>query len=83
MASIRQQIKTLHEKGMIIDDESVVRKILLDENYYNVINAYKDLFLDGTYHQQNINDPDEKYLNNVNFNELFSMFKFDRSLREF
>ena len=41
------------------------------------------LFLDGTYHQQNINDPDEKYLNNVNFNELISMFKFDRSLREF
>ena len=82
MASIRQQIKTLHEKGMIMGDESVVRKILLDENYYNVINAYKDLFLDGTYYQQNINDPDEKYLNNVNFNELFSMFKFDRSLRE-
>ena len=55
MVSIRQQIKTFHEKGFI--------------SWWYLPS-------------ENINEPDAKYLNNVNFNELFSMFKFDKSLRE-
>ena len=82
MASIREQIRILRNKGMIISSPKEVRKVLLNENYYNVINAYKDLFLDASYVKINPTDPDESFLPNVNFNELYSMFLFDKELRE-
>jgi abortive infection bacteriophage resistance protein len=46
------------------------------ENYYNLINGYKDLFIDKTYA-----GPDEKYKSGANFNEIYSLYLFDRELR--
>ena len=42
----------------------------------------KDLFLDSSYVPTNPNDPEEKYKVGTNFSELYSMFLFDRKLRE-
>ena len=49
------------------------------ENYYNVINGYKDLFLLKDTHGKSV-EP-ETYLSNAHFNELKTLFLFDRELR--
>lgn len=49
------------------------------ENYYNVINGYKDLFLLKDTHGKPV-EP-ETYLSNAHFNELKTLFLFDRELR--
>lgn len=52
---------------------------LEQENYYNVINGYKDLFL-----EKGADDTPlipERYLPNTHSNELQSLFLFDRDLR--
>jgi abortive infection bacteriophage resistance protein len=52
---------------------------LEQENYYNVINGYKDLFLLKDTHGKPV-EP-ETYLSNAHFNELKTLFLFDRELR--
>jgi abortive infection bacteriophage resistance protein len=47
----RQQIKILRDRGLIVNSPKALR-ILERENYYNVINGYKDPFLE---HDQNGN----------------------------
>lgn len=47
--SYRQQLNILRSRGMVIgkgSQGSRVMRILERENYYNVINGYKELFLD-------------------------------------
>ena len=43
----RQQMIKLRKRGIQI--KSRHKKILEKENYYNIINGYKDLFIDDTY----------------------------------
>ncbi len=70
-----QQIDILiNERGITITDKENVKKILKQENYYSVINGYKDLFLDMTL-------TNEKFLLGTNFNEIYALYKFDRELR--
>lgn len=52
---------------------------LEQENYYNVINGYKDLFLEKG--ADDLPLIPERYLPNTHFNELQSLFLFDRDLR--
>ena len=82
LASIRDQIKTLIDKNLIISSKANARKILINDNYYNVINGYKDNFIDKSYTPTSINDPDEKYITGATFDELYSMYIFDKELRE-
>ena len=47
--SYRQQLNILRSRGMVIgkgSQGSRVMRILERKNYYNVINGYKELFLD-------------------------------------
>lgn len=39
-------IRSLRKRNMIIKNGSEAKRILERENYYSVINGYKDLFLD-------------------------------------
>ena len=55
------------------------KRFLEQENYYNVINGYKDLFLLKDTHGKPV-EP-ETYLSNAHFNELKTLFLFDRELR--
>uniref|UniRef100_UPI00261A9C8E Abi family protein n=1 Tax=Anaeromusa sp. TaxID=1872520 RepID=UPI00261A9C8E len=50
------------------------KEILFKENYFNIINGYKQLFLKP-------ND-DEKYLDGCTFDEIYALYKFDRALRK-
>ena len=55
------------------------KRFLEQENYYNVINGYKDLFL--VKDSNNLPVEPELYQEDTHFNELKALFLFDRELR--
>ena len=67
------QINILQERGLIINDIDQAKEILEIHNYYNVINGYKDLFTDE--------NKNEKFIKGTTFNEIYSLYEFDRELR--
>ena len=77
--TIEQQLEILRSRKLVISDEKNAKEFLERENYYNVVNGYKDLFLRRG-HSGNIIKPEE-YIPETNFNELKSLFLFDRDLR--
>lgn len=74
-STIEEQIKKLDSRGLNVSDPGV-KDILEMENYYNVINGYKELFIDKTY-----TGPDEKYKEGADFYELYNLYLFDRELK--
>lgn len=77
--TFNQQLTILRNRGMIVPTDGRAKRFLEQENYYNVINGYKDLFLCKD-SQGNVIFP-ETYLPNTHFNELKALFLFDRELR--
>lgn len=77
--TFNQQLTILRNRGMIVPTDGRPKRFLEQENYYNVINGYKDLFLCKDA-QGNAITP-ETYLPNTHFNELKALFLFDRELR--
>lgn len=76
----RQLLTILRSRGMVIEKGSQgsrVMRILEKENYYNVINGYKDLFLD---HPASATS-DEAYKAGTTFDEVYALYSFDRELR--
>ncbi|MHB1484248.1 MAG: Abi family protein [Saccharofermentanales bacterium] len=66
------QLKILRKRGLIVKINA--KKVLEFENYYNVINGYKDLFLDNA-------NSIETYKAGAEFNEINALYEFDRELR--
>lgn len=76
----RQQLSILRSRGMIIKkgaQGSRVMRILERENYYNVINGYKELFLE---HPATATE-DEQYKAGTTFDEVYALYCFDREIR--
>lgn len=71
-----QQIQKQQARGLKISNDISTQRIIESENYYNLFNGYKKLFLDSTY-----TGPDEKYLLGTEFKEIYSLYLFDRELR--
>lgn len=68
-----EQIELLKTRGLIIPDREYTLKKLQEENYYNIINGYKDLFITpGT---------KDNFINGVTFNEIYELYDFDRALK--
>lgn len=72
--SYNSQLRLLRQRGLTITNGSRAKRILERENYYNLINGYKDLFL-----QPNV--PNETYKVGANFFEIYALYLFDRKLR--
>ncbi|MCQ9628357.1 Abi family protein [Cetobacterium somerae] len=70
----QEQIEILKSRGLKLKDETAAKEYLKRENYYNIINGYKDLFLKS-------DASPEMFQNNVYFEEIYSLYKFDRSFR--
>ena len=68
--TLDEQIEILRSKGLVINDEAFTKDILLRENYF-FISGYRHLFM----HHEN------KYITGTTFEELYSMFTFDRNMR--
>ena len=70
--NLDEQIEIFRYKGMIINDEKYTKKVLLRENYF-FLNGYRHLFM--------ISDTDKKFKEGTTFEEMYSLFLFDRSFR--
>ncbi len=70
--SLDEQIEMLVEKGLIVTDYDFTRQILLRENYF-FVSGYRHLFMKSS--------TDRTYKDGATFDELYSMFYFDRQIR--
>ncbi|MEC1543725.1 MULTISPECIES: Abi family protein [Bacillaceae] len=75
----RQQISILRDRGLIINDGSKAMRILERENYYGLINGYKQPFLKVDSAGKFLY-PDE-YKPGVTIEEIYELYSFDRDLR--
>lgn len=71
---VREQIQIQADRGLIISNDPNTHRIIEAENYYKLFNGYKDLFLDRT-------KTNEEYLSGTEFCEIYSLYLFDRELR--
>lgn len=78
-SSVDEQIEKLRSRGMVIANEVETKKIIDLENYYNLINGYKEPFL--AVHRNDENNKIEKYIDGTKFEEIYALYMFDRELR--
>ncbi|MEG0250229.1 MAG: Abi family protein [Peptostreptococcus sp.] len=71
-----QMLKILRNRNLIIKNGSEAKRFLERENYYCVINGYKDLFLD-----KDRSSSEDYYKDGSSIFEIFELFKMDRELR--
>ncbi len=70
--TLDQQINILKEKGLVINDIDFAKKVLFKENYF-FLSGYRYLFM-TKYKEKKFND-------GTTFDELYSVFLFDRHIR--
>ena len=68
--NLDEQVEIFKHKGMTINDEKYAKQILLRENYF-FLNGYRDLFMKD----------DRTFIEGTTFEEMYSLFLFDRSFR--
>ena len=69
--NLDEQVEILKFKGLIINDENYAKKILLRENYFFLM-GYRHLFMESG---------DRHFKEGTTFEALYSLFLFDRSIR--
>lgn len=70
--TLEEQIQILKDKGLIIADLDKAEELLLRENYF-FINGYRHIFLKS--------NRDRTFIKGTTFEELYSVFQFDRNFR--
>lgn len=70
----RTQIGILRSRGVVIKSTRRAKDIIRRTNYYNLINGYKDPFLQTK-------TPNEKYRPGTTIEEIYALYDFDRKLR--
>jgi len=70
--NLEEQIEILKHKGMIIEDEEFAKEVLLRENYF-FLSGYRFPFM--------IESSIKQYIKGTTFEELYSLFLFDRAFR--
>ena len=70
--NLDEQIEIFKHKGMTIHDEKYAKEVLLRENYF-FLNGYRHLFLKS--------NEDRTFKDGTSFEEMYSLFLFDRSFR--
>ncbi len=66
-----QLLEYLSDKGVLINDKVKALNLLRKYSYYSIVNTYKDVFKDSN----------GNYKNNVTFDELYSLYDFDKNIR--
>lgn len=74
-----QQLTILRKRGLNVPKNGMPKRFLEEENYYNVINGYKDLFLKRDSRNRTIFP--ETFKEGTHFDELKFLYLFDRELR--
>lgn len=69
--TINEQIEILKLHNIVIENYDYAYKILEKNNYYYLINGYKDLFIDNEY----------GYIKNTKIEEFYAIYQFDKSIK--
>lgn len=78
-ASHDEQLEILEKRGLRITDKAAAKRILSRENYYALIDGYKEPFLE---HDERINPyGHERYQEGTDFAHIYALHRFDRKLR--
>lgn len=72
--TIDKQIEILKSRNMIIENYDRAYNLLNKNNYYYLINGYKDLFLDNT-------SEVERYIGNTKIEEIYALYNFDKNIK--
>ena len=72
--TIDEQIEILRYRNVIIDDNDRAYNLLAKNNYYYLINGYKDLFID-------ITSKEEKYIIGTKLEEIYALYEFDKEIK--
>ncbi len=67
-----EQIEILRNKGLTVNDPEYAKDVLLRENYF-FLNGYRHIFMKSM--------TNKTYIEGTTFEELYSLFLFDRSFR--
>ena len=70
--TLNEQIEIFKSKGLIINNPKYAEEVLFRENYF-FLNGYRHLLM-----KSNV---DRRYIDGATFEELYSLFLFDRTLR--
>lgn len=70
--SLEEQIDILKSKGLVIENVDYAKNVLLRENYF-FISGYRHLFM--------MSYKDNTFIPGTSFEELYSVFLFDRKIR--
>lgn len=72
--TISEQIELLKNRNLRIYDINIATNILENNNYYYLINGYKNLFIDYSCKE-------EQYIEGTTIEEIYSLYEFDRKIR--
>lgn len=70
--NLEEQIEIFKSKGLVVNNIDYAKEVLLRENYF-FLNGYRHLFMKS--------NSDKTYVNGATFEELYSLFLFDRAFR--
>ena len=73
-----QQLKILRSRNISITNGGKAKAILIRENYYQLINGYKHIFLDIVETKKRKED---YYKIGTTFEQIYALYEFDRNLR--
>lgn len=78
-ASHDEQITILQNRGLLVPDKAAAKRILSRENYYALIDGYKEPFLER---DERLNPYGlEQYQVGTEFGHIYALYRFDRELR--
>ncbi len=77
--TVEQQIAILKSRGVSFQDEGYAASFLLRENYYAVVNGYKDALIDK---QETNLAKEDRYVRGTDFRHFELMYEFDKRLRD-
>lgn len=75
--TVDEQIDILESRNVIIDNREFARHFLLRNNYYSLVNGYKEFFLD----LDRTNEDVEVFRDGTRFEHLTVLYNFDSILR--
>lgn len=78
--TVDEQVEILESRGITFVDKEDAAKFLLKENYYVVINGYKDAFLNKE--ASNLAHGEDRYESGTPFEYFKAIYSFDKALRE-